>query len=211
MLDEVLDHRLKAGQVALQQGLDNFVVKSYCRFCHRDHSFGLCFLIDYTVTEVPVVFCPSTDCRLFQTTFLQQFRGLIRHLDGFGKVFTHLFSVISAMDPRASITLDQDATFIETESKGALWNYQGNRSYEAFSTYCPEHTSYWPASTVTEMFHPDTCSLKSLKKYSRTFQRKLHRYPFEVTAQVTRQTFLGIAAKAGTAVLVLSPSQYPVP
>jgi len=62
-----------------------------------------------------------------------------RHLDGFGKVFTHLFSVISAMDPRASITLDQDATFIETESKGALWNYQGNRSYEAFSTYCPEH------------------------------------------------------------------------
>lgn len=27
MLDEVLAHRLKAGQVALQQGLDNFVVK----------------------------------------------------------------------------------------------------------------------------------------------------------------------------------------
>jgi hypothetical protein len=56
MLDEVLDHRLKAGQVALQQGLDNFVVKVYCRFCHRDHSFGLCFLSGYTVTEVPVVF-----------------------------------------------------------------------------------------------------------------------------------------------------------
>jgi len=37
MLDEVLDHRLKAGQVALQQGLDNFVVKVYRRFRHRDH------------------------------------------------------------------------------------------------------------------------------------------------------------------------------
>jgi len=59
MLDEVLDHRLKAGQVALQQGLDNFVVKIYRCFRHRDHSFGLCFLCDYTVTEVPVVFLSS--------------------------------------------------------------------------------------------------------------------------------------------------------
>lgn len=43
----------------------------------KTKTIGLCFLIDYTVTEVPVAFCPSTDCRLFQTTFLQQFRGLI--------------------------------------------------------------------------------------------------------------------------------------
>jgi hypothetical protein len=77
MLDEVLDHRLKAGQITLQQGLDIFAVKIYRHFCHRDHSFGLCFLSDYTVTEVPVVFCLSTDRRLFQTTFLQQFRDLI--------------------------------------------------------------------------------------------------------------------------------------
>jgi hypothetical protein len=59
MLDKVLDYRLKAGQVALQQGLDNFVVKGYRRFRHRDHSFGLCFLSDYTVTEVPVAFLSS--------------------------------------------------------------------------------------------------------------------------------------------------------
>jgi hypothetical protein len=65
LLDEVLDHRLNAGQITLQQGLDIFAVKLYRHFCHRDHSFGLCFLSDYTVTEVPVVFCLSTDRRLF--------------------------------------------------------------------------------------------------------------------------------------------------
>ncbi len=32
MFVEILDHRLKAGQVALQQGLDNFAVKVYRRF-----------------------------------------------------------------------------------------------------------------------------------------------------------------------------------
>ena len=53
-----LTTEFKAGQVALQQGLDNFVVKLYRRLRHRDHSFGLCFLSDYTVTEVPVAFLP---------------------------------------------------------------------------------------------------------------------------------------------------------
>ncbi|OPZ40675.1 MAG: hypothetical protein BWY99_00560 [Synergistetes bacterium ADurb.BinA166] len=37
------------------------------------------------------------------------------------------------------ITLDQDATFIETEGSGSLWNYEKNRSYQTFNTYCPEH------------------------------------------------------------------------
>ena len=40
---------------------------------------------------------------------------------------------------RGRITLDQDATFIETEVGGSLWNYEKSRSYQAFNTYCPEH------------------------------------------------------------------------
>jgi hypothetical protein len=35
--------------------------------------------------------------------------------------------------------LDQDATFINTNTKNALYNYLGEKSYEAFNTYCPEY------------------------------------------------------------------------
>jgi hypothetical protein len=38
-----------------------------------------------------------------------------------------------------SITLDQDATFIYTSNKDALYNYQGEKAYETFNTYCPEY------------------------------------------------------------------------
>lgn len=34
---------------------------------------------------------------------------------------------------------DQDATFIETEERGANWNYKGEKSYQALNTYCPEY------------------------------------------------------------------------
>ncbi len=40
---------------------------------------------------------------------------------------------------RAELTLDHDATFIETETSGALYNYKGKRSYEALNVYCPEY------------------------------------------------------------------------
>lgn len=38
------------------------------------------------------------------------------------------------------LTLDQDATFIETETSGALYNYyKGKRSCEALNVYCSEY------------------------------------------------------------------------
>jgi hypothetical protein len=43
------------------------------------------------------------------------------------------------MKPLSSITLDQDATFIYTNAKNALRNYEGEKSYEALNTYCPEY------------------------------------------------------------------------
>jgi hypothetical protein len=41
--------------------------------------------------------------------------------------------------PREEITLDQDATFIQTDRRETCFNYRGERSYEAFNTYCPEY------------------------------------------------------------------------
>ena len=65
------------------------------------------------------------------------------YLAGFRTVFSHLLSFSlthgGARNGKAGcITLDQDATFIDTEEEGALWNYKGARSYQAFNTYCPE-------------------------------------------------------------------------
>jgi hypothetical protein len=41
--------------------------------------------------------------------------------------------------PLESITLDQDATLIPAGGPEACFNYDGERSYEAFNTYCPEY------------------------------------------------------------------------
>ena len=68
-------------------------------------------------------------------------------LSGFRAVFCRLLSFSMAQNnncgrlhgTKGRITLDQDATFIETESYGSLWNYEKSRSYQAFNTYCPEH------------------------------------------------------------------------
>ncbi len=64
-------------------------------------------------------------------------------LSGFRTVFSRLlsFSMVQGGGKKDSghVTLDQDATFIETESYGSLWNYEKSRSYQAFNTYCPEH------------------------------------------------------------------------
>jgi hypothetical protein len=61
------------------------------------------------------------------------------HLAGFGKVHFALWRQAYALKPESTITLDQDATFINTQSRNALFNYHGERAYEAFNTYCPEY------------------------------------------------------------------------
>jgi hypothetical protein len=61
------------------------------------------------------------------------------HLQGFANVHFHLWEQACIIKPLTEITLDQDATFTETQKQGALYNYKGERSYEAFNTYCPEY------------------------------------------------------------------------
>ena len=60
-------------------------------------------------------------------------------LKGLGKVLSRLFAFAVTGAPRKHITLDQDATFIETEESGANWNYKGQKSYQALNTYCPQY------------------------------------------------------------------------
>jgi hypothetical protein len=61
------------------------------------------------------------------------------HLAGFGAVHAYIFQQAYKFTPLESITLDQDATFIPTSNKDALYNYHGEKAYEAFNTYCAEY------------------------------------------------------------------------
>jgi hypothetical protein len=61
------------------------------------------------------------------------------HLAGFQNIHGHIFQCAYKANPQKTITLEQDATFIYTHNKGALYNYDGEKSYEAFNTYCPEY------------------------------------------------------------------------
>lgn len=61
------------------------------------------------------------------------------HLAGFDAIHTHIFQQAYDFTPLESITLDQDATFIPTSSKNALYNYLKEKAHEAFNTYCPEY------------------------------------------------------------------------
>ena len=61
------------------------------------------------------------------------------HLAGFDAVHANVFQQAYKFSPLLSITLDQDATFIQTSNKNALYNYHGEKAYEAFNTYCPEY------------------------------------------------------------------------
>ena len=57
------------------------------------------------------------------------------HLAGFRDIHAFFFQQAFKMNPRSSVTLDQDATFINTHTKSALLNYHGEKAYEAFNTY----------------------------------------------------------------------------
>jgi len=61
------------------------------------------------------------------------------HLAGFNAIHSYIFQKAHKFMPLESITLDQDATFIPTSNKDALFSYHGEKAYEAFNTYCPEY------------------------------------------------------------------------
>lgn len=50
-------------------------------------------------------------------------------LRGFEEGHRHLLRCVFKSSPQEELTLDQDATFIETETSGALYNYQADVSF----------------------------------------------------------------------------------
>jgi hypothetical protein len=61
------------------------------------------------------------------------------YLSGFSFIYSHLLKIAYKLQPKETITLDQDATFIPTTRSAACINYKGDKSYESFNTYCPEY------------------------------------------------------------------------
>jgi hypothetical protein len=61
------------------------------------------------------------------------------HLKGFDEVTRHILEHAPHVRGISTVTLDQDSTFIQTEVKGALYNYESERSFGALNTYCPEY------------------------------------------------------------------------
>jgi hypothetical protein len=61
------------------------------------------------------------------------------YLKGFGDIHLHVFKQAYKMKPISRITLDQDATFIPTGVKGALFNYKKFSSFETLNLFCPEY------------------------------------------------------------------------
>ncbi len=60
------------------------------------------------------------------------------HLRGFAKVNRDLLSFLQANRPRATATLDMDATLVETSKETALFGYKGYRCYQPLNTWWAE-------------------------------------------------------------------------
>jgi hypothetical protein len=86
------------------------------------------------------------------------------HLAGFEAIHAHIFQQAYKFKPLESITLDQDATFIYTDNKGALYNYQGEKAYEAFNTYCHEYDIMVGTQLRGGNVHPGSEQLEELKR-----------------------------------------------
>ena len=85
-------------------------------------------------------------------------------LQGFEAVHKHLFSLAYQHDPIKELTLDQDATFIETSTQGALYNYKGKRSFEALNLYCYDYDMILETEYRDGNVNPGKCQLEQLKK-----------------------------------------------
>ena len=59
-------------------------------------------------------------------------------LQGLRAVNTHVVSEVQRLRSCRTATLDMDATLVETGKVGALWSYQGTRSYQPLQTYWVE-------------------------------------------------------------------------
>lgn len=107
-----------------------------------------------------------------------------RHLKGFRKTLSSLLAFASKERPKEHLTLDQDATFIETEGREALCNYKGYKSYEALNTYCPEYDLVVGTRYEDGNVHPGWRQLEE-------FKQVLHTLPEQVKSVALRSDSAG--------------------
>ena len=86
------------------------------------------------------------------------------HLKGFDEVTRHLLKTGPHIRNISTVTLDEDATFIPTGVKGTLFNYNAERAFEAFTTYCPEYDMVI-RNTATVTSTPVTVNLKIYRRH----------------------------------------------
>jgi hypothetical protein len=136
---------------------------NYCRGIFDQGPFGI---------GIP---SPST-ARAFLSAFIneeeekkrQQGKAFIpqanEHLQGFSTAHFHVWQQACQLKPLTEITLDQDATFINTSNKDALYNYHGEKAYEALNTYCAEHDIMVATEFRDGNVPPGYGQLKELKR-----------------------------------------------
>ena len=90
------------------------------------------------------------------------------HLAGFNEIHAHVFQQAYMFEPLESMTLDQDATFIPTNTKNALYNYQKEKAYETLNTYCPEYDIVVGTQLRGGNIPPGYEQLKELKRVLKT-------------------------------------------
>ena len=86
------------------------------------------------------------------------------HLAGFEKIHAHLFKVAHRLSPQETLTLDQDATYIESGKGGSFYNYGGLRGYGALNTYCVEHDLMVATQYRDANVNPGYNQLEELKR-----------------------------------------------
>ncbi len=107
-----------------------------------------------------------------------------KYLEGFRKTLSSLLVFASKERPKEHLTLDQDATFIETEGREALCNYKGYKSYEALNTYCPEYDLVVGTRYEDGNVHPGWRQLEE-------FKQVLHTLPEQVKSVALRSDSAG--------------------
>lgn len=86
-------------------------------------------------------------------------------LCGFEEVHRYLFEAAYRYAPCQEITLDQDATFIETNINQALYNYKKQRSLQALNMYCHEFDMMVATEYRDGNVNPGQGQLEQLKNF----------------------------------------------
>jgi hypothetical protein len=149
-LSKVIDEQIGARKTKGASDSDHvkaMVMSQLCGGEAIEHQKHLAGRVEVLGVRVPSVSACRAYLQVFHNGEDNQNRGMGKsyvpeaneYLSGFAAIHAYMLKVAHNIAPLEEITLDQDATFIETTRPETCFNYKGERSYEAFNTYCPEY------------------------------------------------------------------------